>query len=541
MSRARALAIGILGLAGVCGGAPASAAPNERPKILPYLDIEQVSEAQISGGGSGVDDFVTYTEITAGVTAEANTRRIKATVNYAYTRRVSEAGRTINDSSHNGLARVQIALVEDLLSLEGGAIATYSRVNPGGSAAIGNIATANNLTQVFSYYASPSLNRKIGDLNVAANYRYGYTTTKNNSRSLIPGAGFNEFQNSTGHQATTSVGMKDGDLPFNWTITSQYIYERASQLDQHYRAYSSTAEIVVPIAETVAFVGSGGYENIRTTQQPLLVDAADVPVLDSNGRTQGDPNAPRTLTYDTNGLIGDGGLIWEPTRRARFELRGGWRYDSVTFSGLAEVKPDAQTSLTLIAFDRVDSFGRGLSQGLAATPVNFQTGNQGNDSAYQDCVFGKTPDQRASCLGGSLGSAAAANYRNRGLTFVYSHQMRGSTIRLSGGYQHRTYIDDPLSPLSLDGVVDQSVFVQAGYSRLLARNSGVDFSLTGNLFMNGQPGQPDVSSINLDGNYYRTFGRGLRAQATVGLEASKQDGTTADVSGRARLGVRYDF
>jgi hypothetical protein len=51
----------------------------------------------------------------------------------------------------------------------------------------------------------------------------------------------------------------------------------------------------------------------------------------------------------------------------------------------------------------------------------------------------------------------------------------------------------------------------------------------------------DVLSYSVNGTYYRILGRGLRAEASLGLESSKQEGLTADILGRAQLGVHYDF
>jgi hypothetical protein len=194
----------------------------------------------------------------------------------------------------------------------------------------------------------------------------------------------------------------------------------------------------------------------------------------------------------------------------------------------------------VIVFDRVDTFNSGVTDGLAAAPVSFDTTQATSNSPYQNCLFGK--DRGAgSCLGASLGSASASSYRNRGINIVYSYQMRKSALNFGAGYSRRTYFDEPGVIGSLNGVVDQSIFAQAGYTRQLARDSGVNFALSGNLFKNGQVGVPDVRSVALDGGYFRIFGKGVRAQATFGVEASKTDGVAADISARGQFDVRYQF
>jgi len=206
-----------------------------------------------------------------------------------------------------------------------------------------------------------------------------------------------------------------------------------------------------------------------------------------------------------------------------------------------EYQPSARSGMTFIVFDRIDSFGRGLTDGLAAAPASFDP-SSADDSTnpYQTCLFGKQKGS-GSCIGGTLGLASASTYRSRGANVIWSYRMRRTSLSLGAGYTRRTYIDDPNAPASLDGVVDQSWYFQGSVGRQLTPDSGINFAFSGDLFKNGQAGVPDVMSIAFNTAYFRTFGRGLRAQALVGVEASKQDGIAADVSGRAQLGVRYQF
>ncbi len=518
----------------------AGPATAERISVKPFINVSQFATDQLSGSNGTTDsDFVTYTEVSGGLIGTANTRRVSGTVNYTYTRRIAEAGDSVNDSSHNGIARARLQLVPDLLALDGGAIATYSRVNPGLTASQLDIGTSKNVAQVFGYYVSPTLNKVSGDFTFNATYRYGFTTAQTPNGGAL--GMFDQFDKSRTHEASAQVGMKDSNLPFNWTLTSSYTHENTTQRDQHYRALSTVGEVVVPVFDTVAVVASGGYEKLESTEQASLLDANGLPIVGSDGRFVPDTSAPRVLTYDVSGLIADAGLIWAPSRRTHFEARAGYRYDGFTTSGLFEMRPDDKTALTLIVFDRIDSFGRGVTNGLGNVPLSFQTDEDGSSAAtYQNCVFGKQPGT-GSCLGGTLGSSSSSLYRSRGATFFYGYTMRQSRLNFSAGYQRRTYIDDPSVPNSLDGTTSQSVFVQGDWARNLTVSSGLGFSLSGNLAMNGQVGISDVASVAIDSRYYRTFGRSLRAQATVGIEAEKQDGVPADVSGRAQLGLRYQF
>lgn len=534
MTGNRAQALLYLGIAGAGLAVPAAA---ERPKIIPFLDIEQFAQQQLKGAG----DSVTYTEVSTGVQAEFKTRRVVSSIAYRFARRIPEAGDTQASSSHDGLARVSLQVVKDLLALDAGAIATHARVDPSGAAPQTNTGTAANLTQVFGYYAQPALAHQFGEVGVSASYRFGYVVTQGSDAP--PLAGFprvDRFQSSTNHQADFGIGMKRSSLPFDWSIRGQFESEHATQLAQHYKAGNISGEVVVPLFASVAAVGSVGYQATRTSERSSLLDANGLPVTDSRGRFITDPNSPRTLTYDVKGIVGDGGIIWRPSRRTRLEARAGYRYDDLSLTGVFEYQPGPRSGMTLIIFDRIDSFGRGVTGGIAQAPAAFDPSQIDSSSGYQSCLFGKQKGS-GSCLSGTLGSATASAYHNRGGNFIYTYRMRETQINFAIGYARRDYIDLPGSPGSLDGVVDQSIFVQGEIGRQLTRNSGVTFSFTGNLFKNGQVGASDVLSGAINGGYYQSFGRGLRAQASVGVEASKQDGAPADVTSRAQLGMRYQF
>ena len=63
--------------AGLCGIAltPASA----RHDVVPYLEVQQVVNADLNGG-----DTLTYTAVAAGIDASVSTKRAEAQVSYRY-------------------------------------------------------------------------------------------------------------------------------------------------------------------------------------------------------------------------------------------------------------------------------------------------------------------------------------------------------------------------------------------------------------------------------------------------------------------------
>ncbi|TZG29120.1 hypothetical protein FYJ91_03005 [Sphingomonas montanisoli] len=520
------------------GGLPS--AGNQRSgrlKFTPYIDVREFAQGAIKGD----EETVTYAEAVAGVGAEYNTRRVASSLFYSYTRRIKQKGDIARSGSHNGVARATIKLIPDVSALDVGAIATYTRVNPSGAAPLGNIGNADNITQVYGGFIQPSVATHVGELNVASTYRFSYVKTGNSTKGVPITPGFDRFTDSTSHLATAQMGMDRGTLPFSWTLSTQYSREDSGQLKERFENYNAILEGRLPITETIAIVSSGGYESSKSTRDSTLVDANGFPILDSDGRSQPDPSHPRVLTYDVSGFVADGGLIWSPSRRTHVEARAGYRYGGFTVSGLVEMKPNARSSLALVVFDRLESFARGISSGLAGAPVQLQEPDDlGGSTPYSQCVFGKNAGT-GSCLGGTLGSSASTMYRTRGMNFVYGYTMRQTTLNLGGGYSRRTYQDDPTLQVSLDGVVDQTVFVTGGLNHALSAKSSVDFSFTGNLFINGQVGAPDVQSIVLNWGYSRILGRSLIASASVSAEAAKREGDAAEILGRAQLGVRYNF
>ena len=520
------------------GGLPGRAQRTGRPKITPYIDVREFTQGALKGDA----ETVTYAEAIAGLGVEYNTRRVASTLFYTYTRRIRQQGDVGRSGSHNGIARASIRLIPDVSALDVGAIATYTRVNPSGAAPLGNIGNADNISQVYGAYIQPSVATHIGELDVSSSYRFSYVTSGNSTRGVPITPGFDRFSNSTSHLANAQVGMKRGSLQFSWTLSSQYRREDSGQLGERFQNYNEILETRLPITDTVALVTSGGYESSKNSKDSTLTDANGIPILDSNGRFQADPADPRVLTYDVDGFVADGGLIWAPSRRTHVEARAGYRYGGFTVSGLVELRPDARSSLALVVFDRLESFARGLTNGLAGAPTQLQEPDDigGGSTPYSQCVFGKNPGV-GTCLGGTLGSSAASMYRSSGVNFVYGYQMRQTTLNFGGGYARRTYQDDPTLTVSLDGVVDQTIFVTGGLNHALSAKSSVDFSFNGNLFINGQAGTPDVQSLVLNGRYSRILGSSLIASASVSVEGSKREGDAADILGRAELGVRYNF
>ncbi|ABQ70378.1 hypothetical protein HY78_04005 [Rhizorhabdus wittichii DC-6] len=536
MSRARSRVL--LGL--FAGGAVCGTAHADRPEFGAFINLDQIAESQLHGPGS---DDVTYTEVSGTLTARISNRRIVASGTYHLSYRIPEMGGIDKSFNQDGLMRLQANVIDEWLTLETGALITRSRVDASGAAPQFNIGNPQNLTQTYSAFVQPTIMHRIGDLGLGLSYRYAYTQNATSQDNVpVNGPIDDRFDSSKGQQVTLDIGMDPGNLPFGWKVSSEYRHENTTNLAQHFRALNVIGEVRVPLASVpIALVASGGYERTRTSERsPLLDPVTGLPVRGKGGRFVVDPASARQLTYEVEGLIANAGVIWRPSRRTRMEARVGRRYGDLSVTGLIEMRPSERSGLTLIVTDRVESFGQGVSNGLAGAPPTLDVNQIDPSSSYQQCLFGKTSGS-GKCIASSLGQASANSYRERAANIIFTRTMRTWTFSGGLGYARRTYIDNPNSPFSLDGVVDQSFFSSLSIGRPLSRTSGVSFSFTGNLFKNGQVGASDVMSGSFSTNYYQSFGRGIQMQASVSVDGSKQDGMTTDVSGRARLGLQYRF
>src|SRR3546814_14799689 len=123
------------------------------------------------------------------------------------------------------------------------------------------------------------------------------------------------FDTSTNHVAWASLGARPGDLPFGWQVPGGYEREDASQLDQRYEGKYARADVTMPIGPTVALLGGVGYADIEIGQSDPLIDADGVPVRAAKGRLDTDTSSPPRMSFATDGLLWDAGMLWRPTTR----------------------------------------------------------------------------------------------------------------------------------------------------------------------------------------------------------------------------------
>jgi hypothetical protein len=511
-----------------------------RTRVTPYLEVQQVIDADLGGN---IDRGVNaYTSVAAGVQANVDTRNAQATIDYRYEHRFGWNDDYGAQNVHTGLARGQIGLVPQLVTLEGGLLASRARTDIRGPAPTLLLGDQANISQVYGGYVGPTLATRLGDLDIAASYRFGYVRVENSSGfALAPGQpSLDIYDSSYSHTLGGSIGMKPGPLPFGWTISGGYEREDVNQLDQRYEGKFVRADATLPLTPTFALVGGVGYEKIVSSLRAPLIENG-LPVVDRRGRYRTDPNSARLLAYDTDGMIYDGGVLWRPGRHTMLTARVGHRYGGTIYTGSFDWQIDGSSGLRVGVYDQIDSFGRGLTRGLSALPTQFVVGRNPFGNQLTGCVFGTTPGE-GGCLDNVFQSITTSNYRSRGMYALYSARRGPWNVGAGAGYTQRTYLAPRFATLfSLDGVKDESWSAQANLGRRLDAASGIDFATYADLYESGIAGASTVKSGGATTSYYRSFGRHLSANAAVGVYAYDTQQIEAEVSGTLLLGMRYVF
>lgn len=511
-----------------------------RKDITPYIELDQSVVAEIKGG----NDVLTYTTIAAGVDASISNQRSEFQISYRFEQNFGWGDDVDDNNVHTGLARGSVQVVPGLLSFEGGAIATRARSDIRGAAPGVFDPYSDNVTQVYSVYAGPTLATQAGPLSVNAAYRAGYTKAEagaDERGALAAGQPLLDYyDDSLSHMATASVGMAPGGmLPFGWTVGGAYEREDTGQLDQRFESMGVRGDVTFPVSPTVALVGGVGYEDIEISQRSAVLGAGGVPVLDGSGRFVTDKTSPRLLAYDTDGIYWDAGVSWRPSNRTDLEVRVGRRYGSMSYTGALSYQLNKESGVSLVAYDQVQTFGQQLNDNLSRLPTSFRTGNSGFGSRRDGCTFG-TGGNAGGCMNGALGSINTAAYRTRGVSAALSSTVGLWSTGVGLGYEQRKYLAPTGTGYTVNGLKDQTYYAQATLGRRLSSRSSVDASLYGTLYDPGILGASDVLSTGAQAGYHHSFGR-LSASASAGIYHFDSEAVPAEVNASAQVGLRYSF
>ncbi|WP_321324118.1 hypothetical protein [uncultured Parasphingorhabdus sp.] len=516
---------------------PAVEAREREADVAPYIEIQQILVADLKDGS----DVLTYTSVAAGVDTSLQTRGAEAQVNVRYERRFFYEDNLGDEDIITGLARGSVQVVPNLLALEAGAFAARSRVDLRGEAPSNTVGDIDNVTQVYSVYAGPSLSTRAGALDVNAGYRIGYTKVEDETAGVLPAGQVpvDIFDDSVSHSANASVAMQPGDLPFGWSVGAGWQREDGSQLDQRFEGKQVRADVTVPVSQTLAAVGGIGYEDIEISERDAVRDTDGVPIIGDDGRLVTDTSSPRLLSYDQDGIYWDVGVLWRPSRRTSLEARVGQRYGSETYYGNFAYQPNQNTALNISVYDTVSGFGNLLNDNLSSLGTSFTSTRNPLSGELNGCAFGQTSSL---CFNDVLQSAASSSFRARGINGQLTYNHGGWNTGLGVGYARRRYFASQLGSVSaIDGLVDQNYYANLTIGRDLDRYSSFDANVYANLLDSGFANAPNVLGVGANAAYYRQILPRLQGTAAVGLDSYQQDGFDSELTASALLGLRYDF
>ena len=507
-----------------------------RIEIEPYIEAQQVLVADLTDGG----DVLTYSTVAVGVDASVQTRRVEAQVSLRYERLIGYDNGV--DSQHNitGLARGSVALTRGL-SIEAGGIATRTRVDGRGAAPSNLVGNPDNVTQVYSVYAGPTLSSNIGEASVSAAYRAGYTKVEDRVTGPLPPGQqrVDLFDDSVSHVATASVGIQPGVLPIGIASSVGFAREDAGQLDQRFESKFARVDVTLPVTPTIAVIGGVGYEDIEISERDALKDGLGIPVVGGDGRLVTDPNSPRLSAYDQDGIIWDVGVMWRPSPRTSLVATYGRRYGSDTYTGSFSYQPGRDWAVNVSVYDTVSGFGSLLNDSLSSLPTQFRSSRNPLSGDISSCAFAQSG---GFCFNDALQTASSAAFRQRGITASFSGSKGGWDRGFAVGYSRRKFIASQLGAQSqIDGAIDQNYFAVASLGKSLDERTRFETNVYANYFDPGFSGAGNVISTGANAALYRRILRGLSASAAVGLDSYKQENFDSELTASALLGLRYSF
>jgi uncharacterized protein (PEP-CTERM system associated) len=510
----------------------AQAAPRERRprrvEVAPYLEVSAGIAHEFGG------ETLTYATAAAGIDGRVETRRVTAVVSYRYDRSFDIDGNVGDQDQHSGIAQLSAQVVPGAVQLDAGAMATRT----GGQGRAIGLSQRDDAVEVYAGYVGPSVSTHAGPVAINASYRLGYVAVDDDS---VAGGPTEDYDSSISHSASASVGMAPGRLPFGWTVGGGVVRsddrgEFRGRLEGEY----VRGDVVVPLGPTIALTAGVGYERIRSSQRDLLRDGTGTPLI-VGGRPVADPNAPRLLTYNVDGMIYDGGVIWRPSPRTELQARAGHRYGGTTVVGSFSHRFNQDYGVSAAVYDTVETFGNSLTNSLSNLPQGLQITRNPVTGDLGDCVFGQTPGSGA-CLGRSLQSVRGGTFRARGGNLTFSGSRRLWSFGAGVAYDNRRY-QRPNDPAfdAFGGFRDESWTLFGNVGRQLSRSSDLSMNAYASVYDSDEAGFDRVFSTGGTVSYSRRFLLDrLQLMAALGLNHS-DDGTEDSTVASGVAGLRYTF
>ena len=515
-----------------------AARSGKKIEFTPYIEAGQVVLAEFSPGS----DVMTYSVVAAGLDAEIRGRNNAGAVSVRYERAFGW-GKANDSDSISGVARFSAAVVPQALTIEAGGLAARTQIEGNGASVLQPLNARDSATQVYAAYAGPSLRTRSGDVEFEGHYRIGYARVESPDGVVVaPGATpVDVFDEAVVHNAAVHVGSRAGELlPVGVGVGAGYNREDVSNLDQRVEDFHVRGDVAVPLGPDLQLIGGAGWEKVKVSNRDALRDTVTgLPVVGSDGRLVTDSSSPRVISFDTEGLIWDAGVVWRPSRRTALEAHVGRRYGSTTVYGSFAWKPDRVSSFNVSAYDGVTSFGGQVTSALAALPTSFQAARNPITGELSGCVVSQ---ESGSCLSGALGSVRSSVFRSRGVMATYGREMGRLQAGFGVGYDRRKFIGAPGTILELaNGTIDENVWLAAYLNGEIDRNSGFTTNFYSTWFQSGDASSGDLSAIGANAAYRRNLTSRLSATAALGVSGLSRDELEDFWSGSASLGVRYSF
>jgi hypothetical protein len=505
---------------------------DRRVDVTPYLGIDQVVMAPLKGEG----DVLTYTNVTAGVSAQVQTRRVEAAIDAQYNHSFGWGRDASDQDVISGIASANLKLGRGL-SLNAGGLATRVRTD-----GLSGAATQRDsfTSQVWAGYVGPSYMAQWGDLNVNASYQLGYARVDDDVDLNFPGArAGGSFADSWTHSLAGSIGFApDTVLPgIGLTASAGYDREDASQLDQRFEDAWGRVDATLPVSRTLALVGGVGYEKIKISQRSPVLDASGVPLI-RNGRYVTDKGSPRALIYDFDDIIWDAGVLWRPSHRTTLQARVGERYGGMTYQG-SFTWQGRDSSFAVVLFDGIDSFGRMITGDVAAlSGSSFDVARNPFTGDITGCAFSTTGGGQ--CFNDALAGITDANFRYRGVAAQYALQRGPWGFGLGAGYSQRKFITPNGQTVLIRGSRDENWYGNGTLTYTISDRDSIDLVTYLNYF-DASGGRPDVLNYGAFTSYFRGISRRLSASASVGLDGVDADDLDTIISAMGQVGLRYSF
>ncbi|MFV0645012.1 MAG: preprotein translocase subunit YajC [Sphingomonadaceae bacterium] len=506
--------------------------------VIPYIEVSQILLHELSPG----DDTVTYTQVAAGVDATVTGRNNGGSVSLRYERNFGWGSNASDTSTLSGVARGYASIVPQALTMEAGAMAARTHVDGTGGATPGSLFDADADSKVYSAYVGPNLHTRAGDVQVNANYRFGYTKVEAPDAYVpAPGAApVDVFDDSTTHSANIHMGTAAGEpLPVGLGVGAGFYQEDISNLDQRVRDMHVRADINVPLTRNLAAVAGVGYEDVEVSARDALRDIDGNPVVGSDGRLVTDKSAPRQLAYDTSGLIWDVGVLWRPSTRTSLEAHVGRRYDSTTYYGSFAWAPNNRSSFNVSVYDGIMGFGGRMNDALANLPTNFQASRNPLTGDINGCVSGVNGSD---CLTGVLGSVRSAVFRSRGVAATYGVQAGRLAATFGMGYDRRKFIaPDGTVLAAANGLTDETFWIAYNLDGQVGRDGSFSVATYANWFDSGIT-NAGAFGFGSSAAYRHAITSRLSARAAIAYDFLDSDLSIEDLAAAsALLGLRYDF